>query len=165
MTMNDTWGYKKNDNNWKSAETLVHNLADIAAKGGNYLLNVGPDSRGNIPEPSVERLKEMGNWLRINGEAIYGVKTWDEYQQGESIRFTVSPDQKYLYAINLSWPGEAVELSNVSPAEGSQVNMLGYGQPLEWHKTDKGIMVHIPGELEDAAGRPCKYAWVLKIRI
>ena len=165
MTMNDTWGYKKNDHNWKSAETLVHNLADIAAKGGNYLLNVGPDSRGNIPEPSVERLKEMGNWLRINGEAIYGVKTWDEYQQGESIRFTVSPDQKYLYAINLSWPGELVELNNVSPAEGSQVNLLGYDQPLEWQSTDKGIKVLLPASLQDETGRPCRYAWVLKIRI
>jgi alpha-L-fucosidase len=72
MTMNDTWGYKINDLNWKSTETLVRNLVDIASKGGNYLLNVGPDSLGEIPEPSVVRLQEIGAWLKINGEAIYG---------------------------------------------------------------------------------------------
>jgi alpha-L-fucosidase len=64
MTMNDTWGFKKSDNNWKSAETLIDNLVDIAAKGGNYLLNVGPTAEGLIPTPSVERLGEMGKWLR-----------------------------------------------------------------------------------------------------
>ncbi|MBN1926391.1 MAG: alpha-L-fucosidase [Prolixibacteraceae bacterium] len=72
MTMNDTWGFKKNDNNWKSTETLVRNLIDIASKGGNYLLNVGPTSMGIIPEPSVIRLKEVGAWMKTNGEAIYG---------------------------------------------------------------------------------------------
>jgi len=72
MTMNGTWGYKSYDNNWKSTETLLRNLIDIASKGGNYLLNVGPTSEGLIPEPSVVRLKEVGNWMHANGEAIYG---------------------------------------------------------------------------------------------
>jgi alpha-L-fucosidase len=72
MTMNDTWGFKTNDHNWKSAKTLVRNLIDIASKGGNYLLNVGPTSMGRIPEASIERLKKIGSWMKINGEAIYG---------------------------------------------------------------------------------------------
>jgi len=72
MTMNNTWGYKTNDRNWKSAKTLVRNLIDISSKGGNYLLNVGPTSIGQIPEASVERLKEIGAWIKINGDAIYG---------------------------------------------------------------------------------------------
>ena len=72
MTMNGTWGYKSYDNNWKSPETLIRNLVDIASKGGNYLLNVGPTSEGLIPEPSVERLREVGKWMKLNGEAIYG---------------------------------------------------------------------------------------------
>jgi len=72
MTMNDTWGFKIHDQNWKSTKTLVRNLIDIASKGGNYLLNVGPTSMGRIPEASVKRLKEMGAWMNINGEAIYG---------------------------------------------------------------------------------------------
>ena len=72
MTMNGTWGYGANDHNWKSSEVLVRNLIDIASKGGNYLLNVGPTSFGLIPDPSVERLKEIGAWMKTNGEAIYG---------------------------------------------------------------------------------------------
>jgi alpha-L-fucosidase len=72
MTMNDTWGFKKHDNNWKSTQTLIRNLIDIASKGGNYLLNVGPDSQGLIPNASIERLKEIGDWMKFNSEAIYG---------------------------------------------------------------------------------------------
>jgi alpha-L-fucosidase len=72
MTMNDTWGYKSYDDNWKSTETLIRNLIDIVSKGGNYLLNVGPTAEGLIPEPSVQRLREIGQWMKVNGDAIYG---------------------------------------------------------------------------------------------
>jgi alpha-L-fucosidase len=72
MTMNDTWGYKRHDQNWKPATDLIRKLVDVASKGGNFLLNVGPDELGRIPQPSVERLQAMGRWIRTNGEAIYG---------------------------------------------------------------------------------------------
>ena len=72
MTINDTWGYKKDDTNFKSTATLLHNLVDIASKGGNYLLNVGPTAEGIIPAPEVERLQEIGKWTKTNGEAVYG---------------------------------------------------------------------------------------------
>ena len=72
MTMNDTWGFKSYDLNFKSTETLLRNLIDIASKGGNYLLNIGPDSNGKVPEAEQERLRAMGKWLTVNGEAIYG---------------------------------------------------------------------------------------------
>jgi alpha-L-fucosidase len=72
MTMNGTWGYKKSDQNWKPTQTLVRNLIDCASKGGNYLLNVGPTGEGLIPDASIERLKEIGQWMQVNGEAIYG---------------------------------------------------------------------------------------------
>jgi len=71
MTINDTWGYKSTDTNYKSAETLIRNLIDIASKGGNYLLNVGPTAEGLIPQPQVDRLAAMGKWLKVNGEALY----------------------------------------------------------------------------------------------
>jgi alpha-L-fucosidase len=74
MTMNDTWGFKSYDENFKSTETLLRNLIDIASKGGNYLLNIGPDSHGVVPVPEVQRLQAVGKWMTVNGEAIYGTK-------------------------------------------------------------------------------------------
>ena len=72
MTMNGTWGYSAHDQSWKSAENLIRNLIDITSKGGNYLLNVGPTGEGLIPDASVERLKAIGAWMKVNGEAIHG---------------------------------------------------------------------------------------------
>jgi alpha-L-fucosidase len=71
-TLNDTWGYKKNDHNWKSAKKLIRLMVDVNRKGGNYLLNVGPTPEGRIPGPSAEILETVGKWLEVNGEAIYG---------------------------------------------------------------------------------------------
>jgi alpha-L-fucosidase len=71
MTLNDTWGYKSDDNNFKSADMLVRNLIDVASKGGNYLVNIGPDALGIVPAPEVELLRQVGAWLKQNGEAIY----------------------------------------------------------------------------------------------
>jgi alpha-L-fucosidase len=72
MTLNDTWGYKHFDTNWKKPDDVVRKLADIAGKGGNFLLNVGPTAEGEIPAESVRILREAGAWVRANGEAIYG---------------------------------------------------------------------------------------------
>ena len=73
-TMNDTWGFKKADHNWKSTHELLHLLVTIVSRGGNYLLNVGPTAQGLIPQPGVDRLAEIGQWLKVNGEAIYGTR-------------------------------------------------------------------------------------------
>jgi alpha-L-fucosidase len=103
MTMNDTWGYKANDHNWKSEQELIRKLIDIASKGGNFLLNVGPTAEGLIPEPSVERLKKMGEWLDTNGEAIYGTSA-SPYPMPAWGRFTKKPGR--LYAHIFDWPEE-----------------------------------------------------------
>ncbi|MEC9307725.1 MAG: alpha-L-fucosidase, partial [Candidatus Neomarinimicrobiota bacterium] len=72
MTMNDHWGYNKNNHNWKSATDLIQKLADIVSKGGNFLLNVGPTAEGLFPQPSIDRLAVIGRWMKLNGEAIHG---------------------------------------------------------------------------------------------
>ena len=90
MTMNDNWGYNKNDKNWKSTKQILQMLADIASKGGNYLVNIGPTAEGLFPKEGVDRLKEIGNWMKINSESIYGTKaspfeniTWGRCTQKE----------------------------------------------------------------------------------
>jgi len=105
MTMNDTWGYKSYDHNWKSADMLIRNLVDIASKGGNYLLNVGPTSEGLIPAPSVERLKEIGLWIKANGDAIYGT-TASPFKHLPWGRCTkkLTPDGAILYLHVFNWP-------------------------------------------------------------
>ena len=71
-SINNSWGFNKSEQHWKTSENLIRNLCDIASKGGNYLLNVGPTSEGLIPQPGIERLAEVGAWMNVNGDAIYG---------------------------------------------------------------------------------------------
>jgi len=164
MTMNDTWGYKRSDDNWKSAETLIYNLVDIAAKGGNYLLNVGPTAEGLIPGPSVERLEEMGEWMRVNGEAIDGSRLWSHYEDGDSIRYTWAGGDQ-VFAVSLGWPGEVLVLTRVKPETGSEIRMLGYEEALPWtFDAETGLTITIPEALQGPADRPSGYAYVFKIQ-
>jgi len=100
-TINDTWGYKSYDHNWKSVDDLIRKLVDIASKGGNYLLNVGPTAEGVIPAPSVERLRAMGAWLKVNGESVYATRP-GPIQGLDWCRSTAAPGKVYLHVFD--WP-------------------------------------------------------------
>lgn len=115
MTINDTWGFKKDDPNWKSARQLIHNLVDIVSKGGNYLLNVGPTAEGLIPQPSTERLQAIGAWLQVNGESIYGT-TANPVGELSWGRCTAKSDRLYLHVFN--WPKDG---RLVTPPLGKKV--------------------------------------------
>ena len=141
MTLNGTWGFKSYDNNWKSTETLLFNLCDIASKGGNYLLNVGPTSHGEIPEPSVERLAAVGKWMGVNSEAIYGsgpscfgeefgkaTKAKDGYgkeqptSSGKDWRCTTKPGKVYIEIFK--WPGQKFILADTKGKKVTKAYLL-----------------------------------------
>jgi len=107
MTMNGTWGYKSYDHNYKSAETLIHNLLDIASKGGNFLLNVGPTSEGEFPPESVDLLAKIGAWMKINGEAVYGTSAspWGLFDWGRCTK-KVTKNGTSLYFSVFQWPAD-----------------------------------------------------------
>ena len=110
-TLNDTWGYKKNDQNWKNPRDLIAKLADIVSKGGNYLLNVGPTAEGVIPKASQDILRTIGKWLHVNGESIYGTSPSPFYFPGITWRATVKPGKVYLHILN--WPGRKLRLEGL----------------------------------------------------
>jgi len=107
MTINDTWGFKSQDHNWKSTTTMIRMLADCASKGGNFLLNIGPKPAGTIPQPQVERLEEMGQWTAVNGQSIYGTKA-GPYRQplpwGCTTSRALGNGQVRLYLHVFDWP-------------------------------------------------------------
>jgi len=117
MTMNDHWGYNKNNHNWKSEEDLIRKLVDIASKGGNFLLNVGPTAEGLFPQQSIERLQAMGKWLNLNGESIYGT-TASQFESLKWGRSTTKSQKLYFHVFywpldgNLLVPGLLTEVES-----------------------------------------------------
>ena len=144
MTMGKQWSFKPDDN-YKSTRELIHLLVDIVAKGGNFLLNVGPDPNGNLPEPAVLRMKEIGEWLKINGEAIYGTRPVYPYKDG-NVCFTTK--QGKIYAIYLAketgLPSE-IKISSLKPLSGQKVRMLGVSATIPYADSgNSGVILKIP---------------------
>jgi alpha-L-fucosidase len=128
MTLNGSWGYARWDTNWKSPVDLTRNLTDIAGRGGNYLLNVGPDQRGVVPQESVTRLRAMGDWLRTNGQAVYGAR--EPGIVADPAWGAVSRTGNTLYASVYAWPGAggALRLDALAPFDVTGARVVGSGQ-------------------------------------
>jgi alpha-L-fucosidase len=144
---NDTWGYVSYDDNWKSEEVLLHNLIDIASKGGNFLLNVGPTSEGLIPEPSVLRLKAMGEWLKVNGESIYatGPSPFNELGWG---RATTKGNKIYLHIFD--WPTEKLVVPAIQQSVARAYPLFSPSDDLKVSQTDEGVSLEVPKQAPDA---------------
>jgi len=151
MTMNDTWGFKKNDHNWKSVTQILHNLSDISSKGGNFLLNVGPTADGVIPPESVERLKSVGQWMKANGEAIYGTEASPFSRRlswGRVTRKTAG-DKTTLYLHIWDWPEDGKLLLPTLKETPVSGRVLTNGQEIKSTATEDGVVLSLPGKATD----------------
>jgi alpha-L-fucosidase len=150
LTLNRHWGYKKGDEQWKPTATLIHNLIDVASKGGNFLLNVGPTGEGIIPVPSVERLQEIGTWLEVNGAAIYGTTASPFANLGWG-RCTVksSGAETTLYLHVFDWPANGELLVPALTNEVVSATLLASRKTLAVRTTAAGLSLALPGAAPD----------------
>ena len=176
-----SWGYIT-DHNYKSVDRLVDELVDIVSKNGCLLLNIAPKPDGTVPEPEERILLEIGRWLVVNGEAIYGSRHWEIYGEcptevveghmkekefqpftAEDIRFTVKGNN--LYAICLAWPEKELKIKSLSSTSTlfreniSNVSMLGVDHELKWERKEDGLLIQLPDK------KPCEHAFVFKIKL
>jgi len=157
-----SFGYNKNEGpeDYMTVNALVDMLVDIVSKNGNLLLNIGPKADGTIPEIQKERLLGMGEWLKVNGEAIYGTDYWKTYGE-DNIRFT-RKGESTLYAIAMEWPGEQVTIQSLTDQADvsiESVSMLGVNGELNWELSADGLTIDAPSE------KPCEHAYAFKISL
>lgn len=183
--MGSSYGYNRNENidDYNSAAQLIHLLIDTVSNGGNLLLDVGPTADGRIPVIMQQRLIEIGEWLRVNGEAIYGTSPWREVEDGKliehkhrvkvitkkgwktrdeqvkSVRYTAKEDA--VYAIALCWPGRKLVLSAPQPTGDTAVTLVGWDGPLAWQKEGGKLHIEVPPlSVEEV---PSHHAYVFKL--
>ncbi len=172
----NSWGYVTN-HEYKEVDSIIDDLIDVVSKNGALLLNIGPKADGTIPETEQQMLRDMGAWLQVNGDAIYGTQPWHKFGEGptldvggsftdterkaytgEDLRFTTKDGA--LYAIALAWPEDGKLLVKSLPASAGKVDgvqLLGHEGQLNWEQTEQGLAVELP------AARPTEIALALKI--
>jgi alpha-L-fucosidase len=167
MTMNDHWGYNKHDQNWKSSKDLIQMLVDIASKGGNFLLNVGPTAEGEFPPASVERLRDIGAWMKVSGEAIYGTQAspFKTLPWGRCTQKALPGNLTRLYLHVFDWPanGKLIVSALLNDPKGADILGPGARQSCDVKRDGDALVVSVPRQAPnpidtvivlDIVGRP-----------
>jgi len=157
MTMNGTWGFRTADQKWKSTETLIRNLADIASKGGNYLLNIGPKPDGTFPQESVDRLEEIGKWMKVNSESIYGTKSsplvpqqWGRVTRKDKAKGTT------LYFTVFNWPADGKLTISAIKNKVVSAKLLGSKDNVKAEIKGNNLVINLPASAPDAVASVIK---------
>ena len=184
-TLNNTWGYKSYDIDWKSFDEVLYWIVEIASKGGNYLLNVGPTGKGTIPQESVDLLQEVGKWMKVNGEAIYSTRRWTTLREGPTRMEMKSTTHRKEHGFHLTFThedfwftakGNHVYVISLAPPRNNQasvkalaavqdriasIGLLGGEKGLEWVGTENEVTVTLPKEKDGKY----KHGFVLDVEL
>lgn len=158
MTMANSWSYVPNDT-YKSSNELIEKLVDIVSKGGNYLLNIGPGPDGEFDPVAYDRLKDIGKWMKVNSEAIYGSRMYTTFNDGETIRYTQSKDGKVKYIFLFEFPDQPVTLNKMKFNKGTQLRLLGTSSKLTWKEAEGKPVLSIPAKFKTVSD----HVWVVKV--
>lgn len=193
--MAHSFGYSRTENigDYNSSQELIYMLIDIVSRGGNFLLDIGPTGDGRIPVIMQERLLDIGKWLEVNSEAIYGTACWDntcQWTEGKKstelrgeykvkydiMKLTVSPEEGYaskevfftkkgdkLFCICPVYPKNKLLVKNVKAEKGSKITILGHEEDLSWKQIGEDLEISVPPLT--ASEVPCQYAWTFKITL
>ena len=145
MTINNTWAYNMHDHDYKSAQFLIRGLVEVASRGGNFLLNVGPQPDGVIQPEFQERLRAIGDWLAVNGESIYGT-TYGPIQGINSIRTTVKRETVFVHIFD--WPSSSLHIQGLN-AKVVSARCLANGQALKFHQSEQDLEIELPPQALD----------------
>jgi len=159
LTMTQSWGHTY-EPQYKSVEYLIHTLVDVVSKGGNLLLNVAPTPLGTFEDEAYSRLAEMGDWISVNGEGIYGTRPFSAFGDGSTLRFTQSKDGSTIYVFSLEWPGSELTVRGLPVHSGTNITLLGHSRPLRWENDGESVRI----ELSEAMRTVSDHAWVFRVR-
>lgn len=160
-----SYGFNRDENidDYNTSEELVHELVDIVSRGGNLLLNVGPTADGRIPVIMQQRLVDIGEWLKVNGDAIYGTLPWEgselNRQKQKSVYFTKKGND--LFMICTQWPQKEFKIEGIVGTDKTNISLLGYGGAVNWQFSEDGVLIQ--PLIVNPSTIPCSYAWVFKI--